>query len=239
MPPTLRTAVRLITFRASHDELRSLNHRHLVLGLFLTWAVGIGRWWEDPRASWLQHLGVGSVIYIFVLSLLLWLMIWPVAVQSRPTYRNVLTFVSLTAVPGFLYALPVRTMFDLQTGQTIRLWFLAIVASWRVALLMFYLMRRVRLSSGVTAVTALFPLTLIIALLTMLNLEHVVFNFMGRIKPEQMTVNDNAYDFLFWLSIVSMYSFLPLVIAYAACSVIAMKRRRSLACEPSGAAEGQ
>ena|SRR5437867_1523572 len=67
MFPELATALRVLTFRASSDELRALNRRHLAVGLFSTWLVGIGRWWEDPRVGLLQHLGIGSVIYVFAL----------------------------------------------------------------------------------------------------------------------------------------------------------------------------
>jgi hypothetical protein len=64
----MATLFRLLTFRASRDELRQFNYRHLALGLMLTWLVGMGRWWEDPHASLLQHLGIGSVVYIFLLA---------------------------------------------------------------------------------------------------------------------------------------------------------------------------
>src|SRR3712207_7552248 len=45
----------------------------LAFGLACTWLVGVGRYWDNPRASLLQHLGVGSVVYVFALALLLWL----------------------------------------------------------------------------------------------------------------------------------------------------------------------
>jgi len=60
----LAPVVRMLTFRASSDELHALDRRHLALGLLLRWLVGMGRWWEDPRAGLLQHLGIGSIISI-------------------------------------------------------------------------------------------------------------------------------------------------------------------------------
>lgn len=224
----IQTAIRVITFRASHEELRNLDGRHLIFGLLLTWIVGMGRWWEDPGASLLQQFGVGSLIYVFVLSGFLYLVIWPVSSNDRPSYLNLLTFVSLTSSPGLLYAVPVRTLFDIETGQTIRLWFLAIVAGWRLALLAFYLVRRVRLSYTVSAVTTLFPLTVIVVSLTFLNLERVVFDLMGGVRADQVTVNDAAYSVLFGLSALSVYAFLPLLAAYGVCITFACRKRRRI-----------
>src|SRR5262245_17118298 len=136
----LSTAFRILIFRATSDDFRNLNSRHLALGLLLTWLVGMGRWWEDPRAGLLRHLGFGSVIYAFMLALFLWLILWPLC-PLQWSYVNVLTFVSLTAPPGILYAIPVRHGLDLQSAQAVRLSFLAIVAGWRVLLLGFYVGR--------------------------------------------------------------------------------------------------
>src|ERR1700744_3775016 len=107
MHSELKTAFRLLCFRATETEVRGLNTRHLVLGLIFTWLVGMGRWWEDPQADWLQHLGVGSVIYVFVLASFLWLVLWPLAPKSW-SLLNVLAFISLTSLPAILYAIPVR-----------------------------------------------------------------------------------------------------------------------------------
>jgi len=212
MSDAIATAARTIVFRASGNELRSLDRRHLVLGLLLTWLVGVGRWWEDPRARVLQVLGAGSIVYVFLLSLFLWLIIRPLAARTR--YLNVLTYVTLTAPPAILYAIPVRSWLDLAVAQRVRLWFLAIVATWRVLLWARYLRVSVQLSRPVAFVGTLFPLTLIVVALFMLNLERVVFNLMGDLRPENATVNDAAYAVLFLLSLLSVLTFVPLAIAY-------------------------
>src|ERR1041384_1596616 len=116
MTAALVTAFRILTFRANSDELHALDRRHLALGFFLTWLVGVGRWWEDPRASLLQHFGIGSVIYVFVLALFLWLILLPINPPHR-SFLNVLAFVSLTSPPGILYAIPVRHGLDPNTAQ--------------------------------------------------------------------------------------------------------------------------
>lgn len=73
------------------------------LGLAATWVVGMGRYWDDPRAVLLQHLGLGSIAYVFVMALLLWLVIWPLG-AARWSYKRVLTFVALVAPLGLLNA---------------------------------------------------------------------------------------------------------------------------------------
>jgi hypothetical protein len=215
---TLLTAVRLLTFRASSEELRALNYRHLAFGLLGTWLVGMGRWWEDPKAGLLQQLGIGSVIYVFILAAFLWLVLWPLT-PPRWSFLNVLIFVTLTAPPAILYALPVRHGLPLQTAQTVRLWFLGIVAGWRVALLVFYLRRGAGLTGARLTLSALFPLLLIVFVLTALNLERVVFDFMGGVRASDRTVNDAAYSVLVLITMISMLAFLPLLSCYLILSV--------------------
>ena len=217
MRSELKTAFRLLTFRAASDEVRALSGRHLMLGLLFTWLVGMGRWWEDPRANWLQHLGIGSVVYVFILSFFLWLVLWPLAPGSW-SLINVLAFVSLTSPPAILYALPVRHGLELHWAQTVRLWMLAVVAGWRVALLIFYLQRS-GFSGGRIIVASLFPLILIVFTLTVLNLEKVVFNIMDGIHKEDATVNDSAYVVLFFISAGSVLLFLPLLASYLIIAV--------------------
>ncbi|HWN11147.1 MAG TPA: hypothetical protein VNO50_18050 [Pyrinomonadaceae bacterium] len=76
------TAIRLLTFRLTREEFLHFNYRHLAFGIACTWLVGIGRWWDDPGAHLLQHLGIGSIVYIFLLALLLWLIVWPLKPQN-------------------------------------------------------------------------------------------------------------------------------------------------------------
>ena len=127
------TAIRLLSFRSTSEELRSLNYRHLIFGLICVWVVGMGRWWEDPKANLLQHLGVGSLAYVFVLAFFLWLLLWPL---TPPNWSliNILIFVCLTSPPALLYAIPVRHGLSLQGGQMVRLWLLALVACLRMSL---------------------------------------------------------------------------------------------------------
>lgn len=215
------TALCLLTFRITREELRGLNQRHLVFGLVCTWLVGMGRYWDDPGAHLLQRLGVGSVIYVFTLAQLLWLIALPLR-PARWSYAHVCTFVALVSPPAILYAIPVERFLSLNTAATINVWFLAVVATWRVALLFFYLRRHAELGTLAGVVITLLPLTAIVLTLTVLNLERAVFDLMGGLRGA--TANDGAYAVLLLLSILSFLLIIPLAISYVALIVVARTR---------------
>jgi hypothetical protein len=206
------TALRIVTFRATREELVGLDNRHLLLGLLCTWLVGMGRYWNNPRAHSLQLLGVGSVVYVFLLAFILWALIYPLRPKDW-SYRGVLTFVTLTSPPAIIYAIPVEMLSDLDTARTVKVSFLAVVATWRVALLAFYLVRLAQLSLFARIVATMLPLTLIVTTLTALNLERAVFDIMSGLH-ESGTANDAAYLVLNLLTVLSVLAFLPLLICY-------------------------
>ena len=207
-----RDIIRLLTFRTTRGEFLQLHQKHLLLGIIGTWLVGMGRYWDDPEAHLLQHLGLGSVIYIFGLSLLIWLVIKPYFVD-RWTYFTVLTFVSLTSFPAAFYAIPVERFCSPATAATINAWFLAIVAAWRLALLYYFLKKVTQLRSSYILIGTLLPVCLIIVVLTMLNLERAVFNVMGGIREDSSA--DAAYGVLVFLTAASTLAAGPLLIGYA------------------------
>jgi hypothetical protein len=218
---SLLRMLKLVTFRISREELSRLNRSDLYLGLFVTWVVGMGRYWDDPKANVFQHLGVGSVIYIFVLAGLIWLMLKPFKISDW-RYQRLLTFVSLTSLPAIFYAIPVELYFDVNLSARINAYFLLAVATWRVALLIFFLRRSAQLSKGETIVGAFLPITLIVTLLTALNLERAVFDIMGGMREK--TSHDSAYGILVLITMLSMILFVPLLIGYI---VIWVKKRRA------------
>ncbi len=207
----LRTMVRTIFFRASQIELEQLSRRHLLLGLGCTWLVGVGRYWDNPKVGLLQHLGLGSVIYVFVLALFLWLIIWPLRPRHW-SYFRVLTFLTLVSPPAILYAIPVQMFFDYLTANYINVSFLAVVATWRVALLVFFLRRLGELNWSSIVVGTLLPLTLIVVALSSLNLDRAVFSIMGGMQ--QLTPNDGVFLVLQGLSLLSVFLFVPLLLSY-------------------------
>jgi hypothetical protein len=221
---TLRSLLRLLTFRAERAELAGLSGRHLALGLAATWLVGMGRWWEDPGAGLLQRLGLGSLVYVLVLACLLWLVLLPLAGRSW-SFLNVLTFVTLTSPPGLLYALPVRSWLELDAARQARLWFLAIVALWRMLLWVRYLYVGAGLSGLATFAAALLPLTFVVFVLSALNLERAVFDLMGGIRPGEGTVNDAAYAALTGISMLSVLFFIPLLLIYLVVALRGPKLR--------------
>lgn len=207
------TAARLLTFRLTLEEFRGFRTPHLLFGLACTWAVGAGRWWDDPRAGLLQHLGVGSLVYVFVLAGLLWVVARPLG-PRRWSYRHVLTFVALTAPPAALYAVPVEMLYGMETARTLNVLALFVVASWRVALLVFYLRRHGGLSRTASAVATLLPIAAVVCTLWTLNLEKAAFATRWGLRGEP-SINDTAYAYLTLLSILSFLLLPVLLITYA------------------------
>ena len=183
----------------------------------------MGRYWDNPRVGFLQHLGVGSVVYVFVLSLFLWLVVWPLRPRDWTWFR-VLVFVSLVSPPAILYALPVESRFPLETANSLNEKFLLVVALWRVALLVFYLRRLGALDYFSVVLATLLPLTLIVFTLTILNLEKAVFDFMGGVR--EGTASDASYAVLFLLSFLSVWLFVPVVLCYVVLVFSARRQAR-------------
>lgn len=213
----------MLTLRITREELVALDRRHLALGLACTWIVGMGRWWDDPGAHLVQHLGLGSLAYVVALSALLYGVLRPVAGPDVTLFR-VLTFVTLTAAPGILYAIPVERITSLQTARDLNVAFLGLVAAWRVAMLIVFARRLGQLSVFAVWVSSLLPLTLIVTALALLNLERAVLHIMSGLRGG--TANDSTYMVLLLLTAASMYAFIPLLIAWVTLIVLRLRRAR-------------
>lgn len=211
----VKNIIRLLGFKSSRQELLRFNNGHLIAGILGTWVVGMGRYWDDPDAKLLQHLGAGSVIYIFAMSLFIWLIVKPYFLKEWK-YKTVLTFVSLTSFPAILYAIPVERFMSVELAAQFNVWFLLIVAAWRLALLFFFLKVFTQLPWGYIITAALLPICVIVVTLSILNLEHVVFNIMGGIRTPD--ANARAYDVLLMLSFTSIILFIPLLLGYLMAS---------------------
>ncbi|MBC8136374.1 MAG: hypothetical protein H8F28_10855 [Fibrella sp.] len=202
---TLLTTGKLLLFQTVKPDLPRHMPLYLLIGIGSAWLAGVGRYWDHPDAAWWQYAGIGSVAYIFVLALVLYLLLLPLRPHEW-TYGRVLTFVGLTAPPGMLYAIPVERFLSLEAAQSANFWFLAVVASWRVALLWRFLRGAARLPGSVAAVALLLPICLIIATLTALNLEKAVFEIMAGLHGKKPTPNDAAYGVLVALTVISFYA---------------------------------
>ncbi len=209
----ITTEIGFLLLRQVKPDLKRLGNYYLLLGFATAWLAGVGRYWDNPRADWWQYAGFGSVAYIVILALILWLLIIPLRPQGW-SYKSVLIFVGMTSPPAILYAIPVERFFSMSTAQTMNVLFLAVVALWRVLLLFRFLKFSAHLSKGGVTVAALLPLAIIVTVLTMLNLEHVVFNVMAGIAPDDQSPNDASYGMLVLITTLSMFAFPFLFISY-------------------------
>ena len=220
----LRDQWRVLTFRKPLGAIASNYAGYLGFGMAMTWLAGVGRYWDNPRATAWQHMGLGSVVYVLVFAFVLWAVLDPLRLRSA-TYENVLMFVCFTSAPAVLYAIPVELFMTPEAARTANAWFLAAVAGWRVTLLGQFLRRGMGLSWGAAVVTGLLPLCLTVVTLSLLNLEHVVFEFMGGMGPGQRSSNDTAYGVVVVLSVLSFLAAPILLIAYLAIVSEARKKR--------------
>ena len=201
----------------------SIFNWYLGFGIGFTLLCGIGRYWDNPRADLWQYLGLGSVGYIFVLAFILWAVIIPLK-PANWSYKNVLLFVSLTSPPAILYAIPVEQFMSLPAAQLANVWFLATVAIWRIALLYKYLKSVARLSGLCILVATLLPLTLIVAVLAALNLEHVVFKIMAGLEEHERSANDSAYTILL---VITYFSVIASPVLLSLYGWLIYKRRKN------------
>lgn len=198
-------------FKPVTPDLKRLGPLYLAIGLIFTWLAGVGRHWDNPRVDLWQHLGLGSVAYVFVFAALLWLLLSPLRPKNWH-YRNVLIFVTLTAPPALLYALPGRFLAGDAVAEA-KAWLLAIVAIWRVALLWRYLRGSAGLSGRPLIIALSLPLVLVITALVALNLDRAVFDIMG--GGGFHTADDSAYLLLITIDFFAILTAPLLLVSYA------------------------
>ena len=178
---------RFLTFRAPSGAIREHPGAYLAFGLLLTWAAGVGRYWDSPDAFYWQYLGFASLAYVFLLALVLWSLVAPLGPRNW-SYRNVLLFLALTAPPALLYAVPVERFLELATAHAVNSAFLAVVATWRVALLFVFLKSVAGLTGFTIVIAALLPLALVIDGIALMGFQQVVYqNMVGAHDPEGQT----------------------------------------------------
>lgn len=198
---------KFLTFRNVKFDVRSQGVALFVFVLLITWFAGIGRYWDHPNAEVWQYWGLGSVAYIFVLSALIYIIMWPLK-PERWDWLSIFVFVGLTSPLAWLYAIPVERFTSPDTARALNVNFLAVVAIWRVALYVLFLYRYAVLR-GLKLVIGIFgPLVLIIIGLAMLNLEHAVFEIMAGLEQDR-TEAEKIYDQRYIVvTLLSIFSFL-------------------------------
>lgn len=203
-------------FNWSKLELYQNQKTFFIWGFIITWIVGIGRYWDNPRAEIWQILGLGSLSYVFVLTLILYLLIKPLA-PEKWTVKNLLLFSVMTSFPAVLYAIPVERFMSLEAASMCNVIFLAIVAIWRM-LLYAKLLSDLANFKALPKFAAFFsPLLLIVFTLASLNLEHVIFRIMGGLMENEKTANDAAYVIILLITYCSIYLSPIIILSYIFC----------------------
>jgi hypothetical protein len=202
----LRDEFSFLLFRPIRPDFDRLGNYYLAMGLCASWLAGMGRYYDNPNAYLFQYLGLGSVAYVFVMAALLYLILAPLR-PANWTYRNVLIFVGMTAPPAILYATPIQWFLPFEAAKLINICFLVIVAIWRVALLFQYLMRSAQLGIAGSLIGGLLPLSLVVVILAMLNLQHVTFDIMSGVKTEGTTGMEATYSIILALTVLSFAIF--------------------------------
>jgi hypothetical protein len=213
---TLRSIWRLLTFRSTREELRALDHRHVTGGLLATLLVGIGRYGDAASASWVERLGLESVLYVGGLSLLVWLLGWLLAPASFGPLR-VLAFVSLTALPGALDAVPVSAFVQPWEAVPVNAWLEGLVAAWRTALLLWFLTRQ-GLHWLEAAISSLVCVDVIVIALAAFDVRH------------PLSEHVNGWRSLDYFAVLGYLAFPPLMLSYVGVVVrrlLARHRRLS------------
>jgi hypothetical protein len=138
----------------------------------------------------------------------------------------VLLFLTLTSPLALLYAIPVERFMAWQDAVSANVAFLGVVAVWRVALYVVFLRRTARMNVAGLIVGTLLPLSIIVFVLAVLNLEHVIFNIMSGIRPDELSPNDGAYRVVLGLAFFSFFLAPVLVVFYLVLIVLELREKR-------------
>jgi len=196
--------IKFLTFQRAKIDLRANKFGFLAMAIGSAWIAGIGRYWDHPDAYSWQYAGLGSVAYIFVLAAVLWVVIYPLRPKNW-SYLSILVFIGLTSPLAWIYAVPVEKFMSAENATTANIWFLFVVAAWRVALYRSYLKNSAKLN-GIRQLAALLaPLALIIIALSALNLEHAIFEIMAGIDRTP-TQRDQIYANIVLASIYTTFA---------------------------------
>lgn len=174
----IKTIWRVLTFRATYEELTRHSVMMCIIGMGITMAVGIGRYWDDPRQLEMgKVMGFGSLAYAFLFAFTLFLLLLPFGRKIR--YIDSLAFVTATAAPGIVYAMPIEVMVSDDLSYRYNLVALLFVSAYRVALFVWFLKKVCDLTIPQTVVTTLLPLSTIVAGLMISNRMVLILDVMG------------------------------------------------------------
>lgn len=169
----------MLTFRADARAADALLDRGLWLPLVTVWIAGVGRTWDHQWAPLLRRLGLGSLVYVFVLGTLLWVFSRPLTSRRPWTAKHVVTFVCLTAPPAWLYAIPLEQIVGVDTASQLNMGLLGVVAAWRVALLVWFFRVVGRMSALATFTAAGTPLCVVLFVAVLFDMHYHLAAAMG------------------------------------------------------------
>lgn len=218
--------LRLLLFRPVGREIDDYRWPLLAYGFTAVWLAGIGRYWDHPHAQWWQYAGLSSLIYVLILGSLLYLIVLPLR-PRRWESTQMLVFLGLTAMPAWLYAIPVERFVSMDTAQGLNVLFLAIVAAWRVALYAHFLRTYAELPRSLVGIATLLSVSAIIVALAWLNLEHVVFQIMAGLHDPVISAHDSAYFVVLVLSVIAWVLLPFLLLAYVSVVVLRWRGRKA------------
>lgn len=220
--PFLATALAALSFRASREELGSLDGRHILLGLVLTWAMGAGRNWGDPGVGPILSLGFGWVLHLLGFAVLMWLILKPLTPPSL-SLSNLLALLALTMPLALIYAVPIEIIFDLGTVEDLDIRPFVLIAVWPVAVTLFYARRALSFDWGQAAVVVLLPFCLIVAMAAVIGvmpaftviLAEAIMTLFGR-PVDDAVMEEALTGFMMWHLVfyAALASFVSLLVAY-------------------------
>lgn len=218
---------RFATFRPLRGDVPAHMGAYLIVGLLIVWIVGIGRTWDVPDMPLIRKTGLGSVIYALALALFITLIVAPLR-PARWRYENVLLMVTMTAAPGLIYAIPIEMFMPAGPAAGLNLIFLLIVAGWRMALYLSFLLNVAKLPTGATIVALMLPPTIIIAAISVAGAMDAIAHGMGGVRtaPPPGAISEEV------LSLMAQASWgllMPLLVAWFALIVIRNRRPGSSA----------
>jgi len=236
MPSGASIPLRVLFLRNTRDDYLAFTWWHFAFGLLITWLVGMGRYWDNPRVETVQRLGGGSFAYVFILALLLFAVGLPFR-DKNWTYPRVLTMVVLSSPPAAIYALPVEKLFDFETARSFNTLFFGLVALWRMLIWGRFVFLMCPTSTPGRISVIFLPVTAILVVLAVLNLEQAVADLMSGLQPAPNgTTADRAYIWLIMLTALDVYLVFPVIsITYIVAWIIHARKKRTAVHPPAPA----
>ncbi len=203
---------KFLTFRADQKDYERFGLWHFAVGFCFTWMVGILRNWDFPEAPIWAKLGLGSLVYIFLLTSVMWV---SNALQGYEnlSFTRILTVISMTAPPAVIYGIPVEAFMSLEGAQYANLCFLCIVALWRVTLFVHFLCVAGGNFFGRAMLVVFAPICLIaLGLLSTGRIKYTI-DLMGGLNRQPSGPNDAADALLLTLGFLSVPGLLMAIVA--------------------------